>query len=224
MAAALLAKLPKSVEDITNETQTYNDLVAYLSYVANRPEEGYVQPENVTALKAHFAGNRVLVSGAMNSITTNANREAANGFIFTGAADNTYTFTLSAIQFNLYSRVSFITVFGQANSGYTFTAYGATFINTSRTWNWVHIVKVGANGKMVKDAGEDILLSEGYYLTIGNTDVGEEWYKYVKLPDAVVRGEESLTFSVTTEDGAWDWMKIRQDGGVEADNIAGTLA
>ncbi|MBR2321113.1 MAG: hypothetical protein IKA57_03140, partial [Clostridia bacterium] len=67
-------------------------------------------------------------------------------------------------------------------------------------------------------------LSEGYYLAIGNTDIGSEWYKYVKLSDAVVNGEEALTFTVTTSDGKWDWIKFRQDGSVDADNIAGKLA
>ena len=226
MAATLLAKLPQSVADITNEAQTYQDLVAYLAYVKNNPEDGYTQPEKVTALKAHFAGNKAVASGVMSSVNTNAGYEVANGLILTGASDSTYTFELPKINYNIYNRVSCITVFGQANSGYTFTAYGITFVNTSVAWNWVHIIKVGADGKSVKDTdtGADILLSEGYYLAIGNTDVGEEWYKYAKLPDAVVRGEEGLKFSVTTKEGSWDWMKIRQDGGVEADNLAGVLA
>ena len=74
------------------------------------------------------------------------------------------------------------------------------------------------------DTGADLVLTEGYYLAIGNTDVGSEWYKYTKLPDAVVNGEEGLTFSVKTSEGAWDWMKFRQDGGVETDNLVGALA
>ena len=226
MAAALLAKLPQSVADITNEAQTYQDLVAYLSYVANNPQDGYVEPANVTALRAHFVGKKVVVSGVMTSVTTNAGYETANGLVLSGASENTYTFELPTVNYAIYDRVSFITVFGQANSGYTFAAYGMTFVNTSTTWNWVHVIKVGAEGKAVRDTntGADILLTEGYYLTIGNTDVGEEWYKYIKIPEAVIRGEEGLTFSVTTSEGSWDWMKIRQDGGVEADNLAGTLA
>jgi drug/metabolite transporter superfamily protein YnfA len=167
----------------------------------------------------------IAISGVMAKTTSNASYDGAQ-LIMTGAADKTYTFTLSKVKFCNYSEVSMITVFGQANSGYTFKAYGTTFVNTSIVWNWLRVVKVGAEGKTVKntDTGADIVLSEGYYLTIGNTDVGSEWYKYVKLSDAVVNGEEGLTFTVTTSDGNWDWMKFRQDGSVETDNFAGTLA
>ena len=398
---AMAAKLPASVEEITNEDQTYSNLLAYLSYVANNPVEGYEEPANVTALKAHYAGTRkiytftstsdsnistsarfesvqakadswyqddqgnpyggfiqatfdtadgegwvvlpkinyalysevsfgiyglsntqavqiaingngatldnsggiyyvveihgktvelhqmnnaenvlftatltdaqyngieglkldvvesgwscvqishilgqlavqeaeepetpeesevwgpVAISGVTEKITSNANQEGGQR-IMTGAADNTYTFTLPEVKFSCYSEVAMITMFGQANTGYTFNAYGTTFVNTSVTWNWVKVIKVGAEGKTVKDTdtGADIVLSEGYYLTIGNTDVGSEWYKYVKLSDAVVNGEEALTFTVTTSEGAWDWIKFRQDGSVETDNFAGTL-
>ena len=399
--ASMAAELPASVAEITDENQTYNDLVAYLSYVANNPVEGYEEPANVTALKAHYAGTRkiytftsttdsnvttsarfesvqakadswyqddqgnpyggfiqatfdtadgeawvvlpkinysiysevsfgiyglsntqavqvsingssatldnsggiyyvveihgktldlhqmnnpenvlftatltdaqyngieglkidvvesgwscvqishilgqlaveeaeepetpeesevwgpVAISGVTEKITSNANQEGGQR-IMTGAADNTYTFTLPEVKFSCYSEVAMITMFGQANTGYTFNAYGTTFVNTSVTWNWVKVIKVGAEGKTVKDTdtGADIVLSEGYYLTIGNTDVGSEWYKYVKLSDAVVNGEEALTFTVTTSEGAWDWIKFRQDGSVETDNFAGTL-
>jgi drug/metabolite transporter superfamily protein YnfA len=166
----------------------------------------------------------VAISGVTEKITSNANQEGGQR-IMTGAADNTYTFTLPEVKFSCYSEVAMITMFGQANTGYTFNAYGTTFVNTSVTWNWVKVIKVGAEGKTVKDTdtGADIVLSEGYYLTIGNTDVGSEWYKYVKLSDAVVNGEEALTFTVTTSEGAWDWIKFRQDGSVETDNFAGTL-
>ena len=396
--ASMAAELPASVAEITDENQTYNDLVAYLSFVANSPVEGYEEPANVTALKAHYAGTRkihtyvsaedltitgnlnkgigtrgddwyqddqgvnydgfynmtfdlgdgdyivtltkinyslysevsfglytgiagtisitingqtcssfvsdgfyvveingknlnihkmnepanvlltatltdaqynglealtlnvtesgwscvqishilgqlavqeaeepetpeesevwgpVAISGVTEKITSNANQEGGQR-IMTGAADNTYTFTLPEVKFSCYSEVAMITMFGQANTGYTFNAYGTTFVNTSVTWNWVKVIKVGAEGKTVKDTdtGADIVLSEGYYLTIGNTDVGSEWYKYVKLSDAVVNGEEALTFTVTTSEGAWDWIKFRQDGSVETDNFAGTL-
>ena len=46
----------------------------------------------------------------------------------------------------------------------------------------------------------------------------------VALSDAQKRGEEGLTFTVVTAEGGWDWMKLRQDGGVEADNLIGTFA
>ncbi len=400
----MAAKLPATVEEITDEDQTYNDLVAYLSYVANNAVEGYEEPANVTALKAHYVGARkiytftstsdknvgtsarfetvgkmaefwyqddqgnsydgyiqatfdvadgegyivlpkfnyalysevsfgvfglsdtqavqlsingngatldntasvyyvieihgknvemhnmngadtmftatltdaqyngteglklvvnergwsciqishilgqlavekteepdtpvvpeepevvspIAISGVMAKTTSNAAYDGSN-LIMTGAADNTYTFTLSAVKFYNYTEVSMITVFGQANAGYTFSAYGTTFVNTSTAWNWLKVVKVGAEGKTVKntDTGADIVLTEGYYLAIGNTDVGSEWYKYVKLSDAVVNGEEGLTFTIKTSNGAWDWVKFRQDGGVETDNFAGVLA
>ncbi|MBQ7912470.1 MAG: hypothetical protein IJ308_01850 [Clostridia bacterium] len=166
------------------------------------------------------------ISGVMTSVTTNATYEAANGLVMSGATDNTYTFTLSKVKYCNYTEVSMITVFGGANTSYTFNAYGTNFENISTTWNWFKVIRVGAEGKTVKDTdtGADIVLSEGYYLTIGNTDVGSEWYTYVKLSDAVVNGEEGLTFSVTTGQGKWDWIKFRQDGSVETDNFVGTLA
>ena len=208
---------------------TEEEYVAYRQKVNNftaYEKSLYVEPAIVATLRAKYAGTSVtIVSNAMASVTTNASYEGGQ-LVMTGSEDNTYTFTLPTIEYYLYSEVAMITIFGQANSGYTFKAYGTTFVNTSSAWNWVKVVKVGAEGKTVKDTdtGEDLVLSEGYYLTIGNTDVGSEWYKYVKLSDAVVNGEEALTFTVTTSDGAWDWIKFRQDGSVAADNIVGKLA
>ena len=176
--------------------------------------------------KANTA-NLVVVKDAANAVASGLGVESQGGypsvFAMTGNENNTYSFTLPKIDFNLYSEVSFITVFGQGNTGYTFKAYGTTFVNTSTYWNWGKVIYVGAEGKTVKDTdtGADIVLGEGYYLTFGNTDVGEEWYKYVKLASSVVNGEKGLTFSVTLADGAWDWMAIRESVSNPSNNILG---
>ena len=207
------------------ETSTVDEYLAYMRKVNNftaYEKANYEEPAIVATLRTQYAGtSATVVSSLMTNVTTTATYESGNGLVMNGAADNTYTFTLPTIEYFLYSEVSCITVFGQANTSYTFTAYGTTFTNVSVSWNWFKVVKVGAEGKTL---GDGTVLAEGYYLTIGNTDVGSEWYTYVKLSDAVVNGEEGLTFSITTSEGAWDWMKFRQDGSVETDNFVGKLA
>ena len=220
-------------EDATDcaltEASTVNEYLAYVRKVNGftaYEKANYIEPTIVATLRAKYAGASVMVaSGMMTSVTTNAAKEPSQ-LVMTGGADNTYTFTLPTIEYFLYSEVSMIAVLGGGNAAYTFSAYGTNFANTSTAWNWVKVIKVGAEGKTVKntETGADLVLAEGYYLTIGNTDIGSEWYKYVKLSDAVVNGEEGLTFSITTSNGSWDWLRLRQDGGVETDNFVGVLA
>lgn len=163
------------------------------------------------------------------ALGTGSYGEYTSALVLTGATavNGTYSYalTMPKINYNVYSEVSFITVFGQQSGTYTFSAYGTNFVNTSAVWNWGKIIYVGAEGKTVKDTdtGADLVLGEGYYLTFGNVDVGAEWYKYVKLSDAVVNGEETLTFNIATPH-SWDWMAIRESGASNANQIVGTRA
>jgi hypothetical protein len=98
-----------------------------LSFVANNPVEGYEEPANVTALKAHYAGTRKIytyvsaedlaVAGSLNtSIGTRAddwyqddqgvNYDGYYNMVF-DLGDGDYTATLTKINYSLYSEVSF---------------------------------------------------------------------------------------------------------------------
>ena len=220
-----LSAIPE-IEDMTDETTTLLAVCDYIAYYNSVKDDlsNYSEPRKISIYKNYFSGKDIIITDLPSKIETSGTYEAPN-LIMTGAEDNTYTFTLPKIPYALFNELSTIAVFGMANASYAFNAYETTFANTGNAWNWFKVIRVGAEGKTVKnaDTGEDIVLSEGYYLTIGNTDVGSEWYTYVKLPDAVVNGEEALTFTVTTSDGAWDYLTFRQDGSVSASNFVGKL-
>ena len=215
-----LAAIPE-IEDMTDETATLFAVLDYIVYYNGVKDElsDYSEPRKISIYKTYFSGKDATITNLPSKIETSATLEGTN-LVMSGAEDNTYTFTLPKLPYALFNELSTITVFGMANASYTFNAYETTFANTGNAWNWFKVLKVGAEGKTL---GDGTVLEEGYYFTIGNTDVGSEWYTYVKLPDAVVNGEEALTFTVTTSDGAWDYLTFRQDGSVSASNFVGKL-
>ena len=128
------------------------------------------------------------------------------------SAGSMFDFTLPKIDFRYYSEVSCIIVMGGTND-YTFSFGETTFENTGKVWNWLKVVYVGTEGLSIKNGAET--LSEGYYITIGNTDVGAEWYSYAPLSEEVVSGEEAITFSITITGAADDWIKIYQNSTIQ---------
>lgn len=204
------------------------ELVDESNVVIPEPEPEQPQPElPASGTKVNVVENASMVLADGREVAT-ITEENLSAITLSGAtAENgvySYMFTMPKINFSLYSEVSFITVFGQQAGTYGFSAYDTNLANISVAWNFVKVIYVGAEGKTVKntDTGDDIVLGEGYYFTAGNTDVGEEWYTYVKLSDAVVNGNEALTFSVTTSH-EWDWMAIRESGSSTANNIVGIV-
>ncbi|MBR2321400.1 MAG: hypothetical protein IKA57_04625, partial [Clostridia bacterium] len=216
-----LAAIPE-IEDMTDEGETLCVVLDYITYYNSVKDDlsNYSEPRKISIYKKYFSGKEVTITNMASKVATSATLEGTN-LVMTGAEDNTYTFALPKIPYALFNELSTIAVFGMANASYTFNAYETTFANTGNAWNWFKVVKVGAEGKTL---GDGTVLTGGYYLTIGNTDVGSEWYTYVKLSDAVVNGEEALTFTVTTSDGAWDYLTFRQDGSVAADNLIAKTA
>ena len=215
-----LAAIPE-FESMTDESAALFAVLDYIVYYNGVKGElsDYSEPRKISIYKRYFSEKEVVITDFTSKVTSNGRYEAPD-IVMDGAEDNTYTFTLPKLPYTLFNELSAITVFGMANPSYTFNAYGTTFKNTGNAWNWFKVLKVGTEGKTL---GDGTVLAEGYYFTIGNTDVGSEWYTYVKLSDAVVNGEEGLTFTVTTQNGETDWMKFRQDADIEASNFVGKL-
>lgn len=193
--------------DSATDDEKINILTSYMkARLCFTDYEQSVNPESngVKALKEYLngLGSRTIVDNAYDQIVTDMPdwEGQANKFNPSGQS---YSVELPKIVFGMYDSITMVMKCDSGTANWTATCGNATVSKQGTLWLMFTVSK--------HDDGH-------YYVNMCNADdgVGGE----IMLSDAVVRGEEGISFTLATDDWGWCWL-----GTASTDNtITATIA